>query len=155
MASTRNTCAVKIEVICDDVQWLDKRDVSCEHTVDFQSKDKNAGCPLVARVDVRKMDQTMCATIFAGKEFTAKQAYYYYRALRIVALKRNKGSTSAGFGGASVGMAASGLQAAQLRAHLNRDQLVREYAAASGVKCLDTQEFFSTRPPGPSMRQFC
>ena len=77
-----------------------------------------------------------------GKQFTAKQVYYFYRALRIVALKRNKGSTSAGSTGAFLGMAASGLQAAQLRANLNKEQLVREYAAAIGVECVDTHEVF-------------
>ena len=60
-----------------------------------------------------------------GQQFTAKQVYSFYRALRVVALKRNKGRKPASFGVAAVGMAASGPQAAHLRAELNKDQLVQ------------------------------
>ena len=52
-------------------KWLDKRDGSCEHTVEFQSKDKNAGFPLVVRVDVRKMAQTTSATNFAVRDVSS------------------------------------------------------------------------------------
>ena len=77
-----------------------------------------------------------------GKQFTAKQVYDFYRALRIVALKRNKGPKPAGFGVAAVGVAASGLHAAHLLAELNRAQLVQEYAEAVGEKIQDTTDFY-------------
>ena len=48
-------------------KWLDKREASCEHTVEFQSKDKNTGFPLVVRVDLQKMAQTTGATHFAAQ----------------------------------------------------------------------------------------
>ena len=104
--------------------------VPCRETADFEWRRTGA---------VVSLGEFMQAL---GKQFIAKQVYYFYRALRIVALKRSKGSTSAGSTGAFLGMAASGLQAAQLRANLNKEQLVREYAAAIGVECVDTREVF-------------
>ena len=94
-----------------------------------------------------------------GAEYTAKQVYYFYRTLRIVALKRKKDKTSTSF---TTGMHNSGLKAAELRTEfgLNREQLVREYALAlnedleysdalfdQAVRCVFAHVLRDPRPP--------
>ena len=90
-----------------------------------------------------------------GKGFTAKQVYYFYRTLRIVALKRPKKSQAPKSASAAVGMSVSGHRASQLRREENKHQLMNEYAAVKGVVVEETVVFFSTRPSGGSTRTFC
>ena len=73
-----------------------------------------------------------------GQQFTGRQVYYFYRALRVVALKRTKGRKP----GRS-GMAASGLQAAQLCPELHKEQLVQEYAQGLGRNIHPTMDVYS------------
>ena len=73
-----------------------------------------------------------------GQQFTARQTYYLYRTLRVVALKRTKGRKQRRFG-----MAASGLQAAQLRPELHKEQLVQEYAQGLGRNKHPTMDVYS------------
>ena len=79
-----------------------------------------------------------------GVNYTAKQIYYLYRTLRIVALKRSKTAKGPGSASAGAGMRDSGLQAATLRKKMrNKQQLMTEYAAAMGVEFQDTTEFLN------------
>ena len=66
-----------------------------------------------------------------GKRWRASAIYYFYRTLRLVAVKRRK-TTS---GDAQLGLTRSNLQGAQIRRALviNKDQLVEEYAVAMNL----------------------
>ena len=78
-----------------------------------------------------------------GKDFTAKQVYYFYCTLRIAALKRYKGSKAPSSASVAVGMSASGIQASKLRREVNKHQIMREYAAVTGKAFQRTDEFFN------------
>ena len=73
-----------------------------------------------------------------GSQFTAKQIYHFYRALRVVALKRTKGRKPA-----RVGTAAGGRQAAQFRPELHEEQLVQEHAWGPGRNIHPTGDVYS------------
>ena len=90
-----------------------------------------------------------------GKEFTANQVYYFYRALRIAALKRPKKSQAPTSASAAVGMSVSDHRASQLRREVNKHQLMNKYAAAKGAVVEETVVFVSTRLSGGSTDTFC
>ena len=79
-----------------------------------------------------------------GLNYTAKQIYYLYRTLRIVAVKRSKIVKAPGSASAGAGMGDRVLQAATLRKKIrNKQQLMTEYAAAIGIEVQDTPEFLN------------
>ena len=71
-----------------------------------------------------------------GKRWPATNIYYFYRTLRVVALKRRKGKSAATASGSVAGLTDSNLQAARIRQlyKTNKDLRVEEYVAARGVE---------------------
>ncbi len=90
--------------------------------------------------------------LYLGDRYTAKQIYYFYRTLRIIAAKRQKYPRTAcpAIAPPLTGMLRSGAQAWQIRATLapQRKRLVAEYWRATGrdgevpVSDRDVQENF-------------
>ena len=75
--------------------------------------------------------------ILLGEKWAAAAIYYFYRTLRIVALKRRKNSSAgAPASGRATGLTGSEFQAAKIREFYKsvKTQLVDEYAAAMGIE---------------------
>ena len=74
-----------------------------------------------------------------GKEFSCKKIYAFFRALRLVALKRDKAATSKAPGSASAKLKALGtsggpLQAASIKLEFRKERaLVAEYIDLKGL----------------------
>ena len=69
-----------------------------------------------------------------GEQFTCRQIYAFYRALRLVALKRDKSATMAAPGSASAGVTGGPLQASRIQQEFRgEDALVAEYVDLKGL----------------------